>query len=61
MKTKTNSMSTRVLKEDALRLQRKLVVHMTSDEYERVRRESAPETISTYVRSVIREKIHAQR
>jgi hypothetical protein len=50
----------RVPKSDALRLRRKLVVHMSNTEYEKVRLAAACESIASYVRSVLRERIHAQ-
>ncbi len=43
------------IKPDALRLRRRLVVHMTEHEYERLRQAASCESIAAYVRGLIRQ------
>jgi hypothetical protein len=45
----------RKLKPDALRLRRRLVVHMTEHEYERLRQAASCESVAAYVRGLIRQ------
>jgi hypothetical protein len=52
--------SSRILKPEALRLRRRLIVHMTADEYENLRSAAACESISSFVRGVLRERVRVQ-
>ena len=46
-------------KPDALRLRRRLVVHVTDHEYERLRQAAACESVSAYIRGLIRQSASA--
>ena len=59
--TTATPMPKRVPKTDALRLRRRLIVHMTADEYENLRSAAACESISSFVRGVLREHITATK
>jgi hypothetical protein len=60
MTTEPTPMPKRVPKADALRLRRKLVIHMSTTEYENVRLAAACESISSFVRGVLRERVRVQ-
>ena len=60
MKSKTAPTGTLARKTDDLRLSRRMIVNLTRDEYERLRRAAANESLSSFVRGVLREHVHAQ-
>ncbi len=47
-------------KPDALRLRRRVVVNMTDDEFEQLRRAAACESVAAYIRSLIRQSAGAR-
>ena len=60
MKSKTTPTGTLARKTDDLRLSRRMIVNLTLDEYERLRRAAANESLASFVRGVLRKNVHEQ-
>jgi hypothetical protein len=60
VKKKTTPTGRLARKTDDLRLSRRMIVNLTRDEYERLRRAAANESLASFVRGVLRKNVHEQ-